>query len=228
MRSTGLLLLFFLNLSLCAAQEGYNQFDANNERHGPWKKYFEGSRQLRYEGQFEHGKEVGTFKFYCEDCKDQPMVVKEFSSKDNTADVKYFTIKGKLVSEGKMEGKERIGEWLYYHKKSSDIMSRENYLDGKIHGKKITYYPNGQITEELSYENGLMQGENHYYSPEGILLKKLRYSNDQLHGEATYYDASGNVSIKGFYKEGKKHGLWQYYKNGEVVLEETFPKPDGN
>jgi antitoxin component YwqK of YwqJK toxin-antitoxin module len=209
----------------CFAQGEVNQVDANNLRHGLWKKYFPGTQQLRYEGTFEHGKEVGTFKFYCESCKSQPMVIKEFSSKDNTADVKYFTVSGKLVSEGKMVGKKRIGEWVYYHEKSKGVMTREQYVDDKLHGKKYTYYPNGQVTEEINYENGVMQGDNLYYAPDGVLLKKLKYLDNELHGEAFYYDAYGNVTIKGYYKNGKKHGLWQYFKDGKVTLEETFPKP---
>jgi len=53
----------------------------------------------------------------------------------------------------------------------------------------------------------------------------LQYINDQLHGPAEYYDANGNLTIKGQYVDGKKHGLWRYYKNGNLVLEETYPKP---
>lgn len=224
-------LLFFIffgivvGLNPAFTQTELNALDENDERHGVWKKYFEGTDQLRYEGRFEHGKEVGTFSFYCEDCKSQPMLIKKFSTKDNTAEVQFFTGKGKLVSEGKMDGKNRIGEWLFYHKKFKSIMSREHYIDGKLHGKKITYYPNGAITEEITYVNGIMEGENLYYAPDGTMLKKLKYTNDELHGEAFYYDAYGNVTIKGYYKEGKKHGLWQYFKNGKLELEETYPKP---
>ncbi len=207
------------------AQEDINQVDAQGKRHGVWKKYFEGSKQLRYEGTFEHGSEVGIFKFYCETCKDQPMVVKDFSGKDNTATVTYFTEKGKKVSEGRMDGKLRIDEWVFFHKASEAVMSREHYREGNLHGKKITYYPNGQITETLTYEMGSREGENLYYAPDGVLLKKLIYYHDELHGPATYYDAGGNVVIEGHYKEGKKHGLWKYYKNGEIELEERYPKP---
>ena len=212
------------SLGSLVAQE-INQFDDAGERHGIWQKKFPNSDQLRYKGQFKHGKEIGTFKFYCEDCKSQPMVIKKFSSRNNQADVQYFTKSGKLVSEGKMAGKDRIGEWVYYHKKTVGIMTREFYHDGVIDGVKSTYYLNGQITEELNYENGLKQGENNYYSPAGILLKELMYFNDLLHGPAKYYDAHGNVTIKGQYIKGKKHGLWKYYKNGKVELEETYPKP---
>ncbi|MAP80681.1 MAG: hypothetical protein CL526_06285 [Aequorivita sp.] len=222
-------LLFFFGIVFCVStgysQSEINQVDAEGKRHGLWKKTFAGSTQLRYEGTFKHGKEVGEFKFYCEECKDQPMVIKKFSSKDNTAHVSYFTKKGKLVSEGKMAGKERIGEWVYYHKGSNNIMTREHYTSGKLDGKMTTYYPNGTITEVINYKDGKKEGENSYFSPEGILLKKLNYKNDVLHGSATYYDAYGNVIIEGAYKNNKKHGLWKYYKDGKTVLEETFPKP---
>lgn len=215
------------SLGSLIAQE-INQLDDAGERHGTWLKKFPKSDQLRYKGQFKHGKEIGTFKFYCEDCGSQPMVIKKFSSKKNQADVQYFTKSGKLVSEGKMAGKHRMGEWLYYHEKTAGIMTREFYNEGVMDGVKTTYYLNGQITEELNFENGLKQGENKYYSPDGILLKKLMYFNDLLHGPAEYYDAYGNVTIKGQYVNGKKHGLWKYYKNGKVELEETYPKPSKN
>lgn len=223
------ILFFFIGINLFTtegfSQSEINKMDAQGKRHGVWKKTYDGTTQLRYEGTFEHGKEVGEFKFYCEECKDKPMVTKDFNSKDNVANVKYFTIKGKLVSEGKMKGKDRIGEWVYYQEKSKNVMTRENYVNGKLDGKLITYYPNEKITEEANYKNGIKEGEDNYYSPDGILLKKLLYKENQLQGPAFYYDAFGNVVIEGFYKADKKHGLWKYYKDGKVVLEEIYPKP---
>lgn len=212
-----------LSATVFSQTEG-NQFDADGKRHGPWKVTFDGSTQLRYEGTFEHGKEVGIFKFYCEACKDQPMAIKKFTGKDSISEVQYFTVKGKLVSEGKMNGKLRWGEWLYYHEKSQNLMMQENYKNGILDGKKITYFPNGKITEETQFSNGMKHGKNYYYSPDGILLKKLHYQNDQLQGPALYYDAYGKVVIEGSYKNGKKHGLWKYYKNGNIILEEIYPK----
>ncbi len=228
MKTKFFILLFGIILSspFAFSQDEINQVDAEGNRHGLWKKNFEGSKQLRYEGRFEHGNEVGEFKFYCEECKGQPMVIKNFTGKDDIAEVKYFTVKGKLVSEGKMKGQDRIGEWVYYHAKSKNVMTREHYNFGKLEGKIVTYYPNGKLTEETTYKNGIKEGENNYYSPEGVLLKKLLYTNDQLHGPATYYDAYGNVVIEGAYKNNQKHGLWKYYKDGKVVLEETYPKVD--
>lgn len=217
----------FLSPIVVSSQEQLNQLDSNGEPHGVWRKFFEGTEQLRYEGKFKHGKETGEFKFYCEDCKNQPVAIKKFNDKDDIAQVEYFTIKGKLVSKGNMRGKDRIGEWITYHKDAKTVMLIENYTDGKLNGKKITYYPNGKITEELEFSNGEKNGPNLYYSPEGITIKKLEYKENNLHGAATYYDAHGNLIIEGSYKDDKKHGLWKYYKDGKLVLEETFPKKNG-
>lgn len=207
------------------AQEEINQMDAKGARHGLWRKYYPGTEQLRYEGIFEHGKEVGVFKFYCEECGNQPTATRTFNAKDNSVWVQYFTIKGKLVSEGKLVDREREGEWISYHKNSSQPMSKEYYKNGKLHGKQTTFYPNGIITEEIQYELGVKEGENLYYSPEGVIIKKIQYRNDMLQGAAVYYDAFGNVAVEGFYKDDKKNGLWKYYKNGKIELEETYPKP---
>jgi len=220
-----LVLILFLTNFIVKSQEDINQFDAQGKRHGIWKKTFEDSDQIRYEGAFNHGKEIGIFKFYCSDCKKNPAIIKTFNEKDDTAQVVYLTIKGKLISEGKMKGKNRIDEWLYYHKRANSIMTKEFYTDGKLDGLKTTYYLNKIIAEELAYKNGIKEGINNYYSPDGVLLKKLIYKNDELHGPAFYYDALGNVTLKGNYKNGRKHGVWKYYKDGKFIKEETFPRP---
>jgi antitoxin component YwqK of YwqJK toxin-antitoxin module len=129
------LFLSFSCVTILGAQE-VNKLDTNGERHGLWQKNYGGTDQIRYEGTFEHGKEIGTFKFYCEDCKKVPMAVKEFELGSDIVDVKYYTPKGTLVSQGKMEGKNRVGEWLYFHKNSSKVMTSEFYKNGKLNGQK--------------------------------------------------------------------------------------------
>ncbi|HPF11652.1 MAG TPA: hypothetical protein PKW08_00935 [Flavobacteriaceae bacterium] len=214
----------FFSLGVLHAQNPINQFDKEGKRHGLWKKFYTGTKQIRYEGTFEHGREVGVFKFYCGECDTQPTAVRTFNEKDASVWVQYFTKEGHLVSEGKMVNQLRVGEWVYFHEKSKQVMTREYYEGGELQGLQTTYYPDGKITEEVHYKNGIKEGENLYYSPEGIVIKRLQYRNDQLQGPAFYYDASGNLVIEGFYKDDKKHGLWKYYKNGALELEETYPK----
>ena len=109
------LISFILTPSTIIAQN-INQFDTDGKRHGIWKKTFENTKILRYEGEFFHGKEVGTFKFY-KNIKNKAVlaVTKQFNENDNIAVVTFYNTKGKAISEGKMHGKTYIGTWKYYN-----------------------------------------------------------------------------------------------------------------
>jgi len=202
-----------------------NQKDANGLRQGLWKKQYPDSQQLRYQGSFVDGKEVGTFSFYCETCGDQPFCVKEFSPNIPTQ-VRYYSKKGNLLSKGAMIGKKRSGLWLIFHENSEKVMTKELYVSGKLHGEITSYYLSGEIIETTNYVNGLKQGKSFYYAPNGVKLKELLYKNDLLDGPATYYSHRGKITMQGDYKNGAYHGVWNYYKDGRFLLSETFPKPE--
>ena len=116
--------LFLIVTSLVNAQD-INQFDESGKRHGLWKKYFEETKQLRYEGQFNHGKEVGEFKFYKLVKKKSVLTATKIFDVDGSAYVKFLTSTGKIISEGKQVGKLYVGEWKYYHNKSDKVMTLE-------------------------------------------------------------------------------------------------------
>jgi len=216
--------LFLFVFSFGNAQD-INQMDTNGKRHGVWKKYFPNTKQLRYEGAFEHGKEVGTFKFYCEECGAKPAAVQEFSANNPLSKMKYYTVKGKLVSEGQMFNKQRQGEWITYHKKGNTIMTKEIYENGKLNGKKYIYYPNNVVAEEATYINGVLNGPSKFYSYDNKLLKELVYKNDLIEGPAVYYDSNGEKMMEGNYVNDRKKGVWKMYKDGILEKEEIFPKP---
>ncbi|MBT8287631.1 MAG: toxin-antitoxin system YwqK family antitoxin [Flavobacteriaceae bacterium] len=206
------------------AQEPLNQFDDEGQRHGKWSKNFKKTDQLRYQGQFNHGKEIGEFKYYQLIGKVSKLAaIKQFDPDSDEAFVKFLSLKGKTISEGKMRAKTYIGTWRYYHKNSDQLMTLENYDDdGKLNGKRIVYYVNGQVAEELNYNAGLLVGESNYYAMNGTLVKHYNYENDVLHGPSKHWDENGQLLIEGQYKRGKKNGIWTYYKNGEVLEEKDF------
>jgi len=206
------------------AQNSYNQYDNNGERHGKWRKNFKDTKQVRYEGQFNHGKETGMFKFYKLVKKKSILTAtKVFSSDAITADVTFLASNGKVISQGKMNGKKYIGEWLYYHNDSEKIMTKEHYnAEGLLSGDKYVYFENGQIAEQLSYKNGNEEGNVKNYSDKGVLLKSFNYKNGELHGSYKDYTADGTLIVEGQFKNGKKHGIWRYYKNGKLTDEKNF------
>jgi len=216
--------LIFFTGTIVAQQ--YNQFDADGKRHGKWRKRYDNSDQIRYEGAFDHGKEIGEFKFYKPSSgNDSPTATKTFFKNNDTIRMKYFTAKGKVISEGGMIGKVRVGKWVYYHNGSTKIMMTEHYNpNGKLTGEQATYFDNGKLTEKTMFVDGKRQGKRVMYSEKGTLLKEFFYENDKLHGLTKYYDTEGNLIIEGNYKRDRKDGIWKYYEKGKLKEEKSFPK----
>ena len=215
-----LFFMFILTIISCNvfAQNEVNQFDTNGLRHGLWKKYFDQTEELRYEGQFDHGKEIDTFKFYTLNNKKSVLsAVKVFNPNNNKASVKFLSSKGKTISEGTMNGRLYVGKWTYYQNKFAGILSTEFYNDeGNLEGVKTVYYVNGQIAEQANYKNGMLEGVSKWYSEKGKLIKDFLYKNDELHGPAKYYDADGVLLAEGEYQHGRKHKVWSYYEGGKL------------
>jgi len=212
-------LLFFLILFVSGtsiAQEKINQLDAQGRRTGVWKKYYD-NKNIRYEGQFDAGKEIGVFNFYSELNPKQPILVKTFSKADDIAQVSYFYDDGKLQSQGSMKGTNRIGKWTYYNTDGKTIVSEENFKNGLLNGIATTYFSEGKKAETATYKNGELHGNLLRYSSEGILLDDLTYENGKLHGPAKYYNVAGKLVRKGDYENDLKVGNWEYFENGEAT-----------
>lgn len=216
-----LIILLSLIGQLVVAQE-VNQFDENNERHGTWKKYFDGTKQLRYEGQFEHGKEVGLFKFYTRKSKDQPIATRLFKNGGREVEVKFFAISGKLISKGILIDKKREGIWELFQKDGTTLLSRESYKNGKLDGLYEIFYKNGKLSETFQYVGGLKDGVSKKYAPSQSVIHEVVYVDGKLRGPATYYDIKGNVIITGEYAADRKAGLWKYYEGDKLVKEVDY------
>lgn len=219
-------LALFLTLFLTpmVAQDVVNQFDNEGKRHGIWKKDFDNTTQPRYEGVFQHGKEIGLFKFYKLDGKKSVLsATREFSADDDSIVVKFYSSKGKLISEGQMVGKLFVGKWMYYHNKTNGIMTIEHYNDkGQLDGEKLVYYLKEQLAEKSNYVNGKQNGVSQIFSENGLLIKDFLYKNDMLHGMSKYYNAVGQLLAEGAYRNDKKYGIWKYYENGVLTEEKDF------
>ncbi|WP_347922327.1 toxin-antitoxin system YwqK family antitoxin [Pontimicrobium sp. SW4] len=204
-----------------------NQFDSEGKRHGIWKKNFEGTNQIRYQGTFDHGKEVGEFKFYKLVKKKSVLTAtKMFNTNDDTAEVKFLASNGKVISEGIMKGKLYIGKWVYYHNKSDKIMTLENYNDnGELEGEKLVYYKEGTVAERANFVAGKQHGKSLWYSVKDVILKEFMYDKGELHGIAKYYSPKAELLAEGRYERGKKVGVWKYYEEGKLTKETNFSAP---
>ena len=209
-----LILVCFLGFQPVEAQK-INQFNKNKKRTGIWKKYYSNKR-IRYVGRFVNGKEVGTFKYYDITTSKHPTIIKVFSPDSDSAKVKFYTLKGKLRSEGTMVGRERVGKWTYYFANGATF-SEEFYKDGKLTGDLKNYYKNGKVLEHTQYEGGMKNGFSKKYSDEGVLIEEVNFVNDKLNGMGRYYELNGNLKEEGMYRNGKRYGKWEFYIGGKQV-----------
>ena len=213
---------FCVVFQFSAIAQEVNNIDQNGKKHGTWRKFYEGSKQIRYQGTFEHGQEVGTFKFY-DKTGGHPTAVKIYTEGSQLLDVIFYTTAGKKVSEGKMKQRSREGKWVYYHKDGVRVMTEENYANDLLEGERIVYFENGAVAQRVNYIKGKEHGQEIHYSEKGVVTKTYTHAEGKLHGPVKLYDLNGVLLREGSYKDNKKHGTWKYYKNGKLEKTLKFP-----
>ena len=152
-----------------------NSFDENGLRQGLWNGFYDDSKILRYEGNFNHGKEIGVFNYYANSDKKILMATRNFDAKNNAYTV-FFDEKKNKVSEGNTINKLRSGIWKYYHK--------NNLKEGAA--KK--YSKNGKLVEESMFANDVLQGSYKVYDESGKLVIKGQFKNDKKNAIWQYFE----------------------------------------
>ncbi len=206
--------LVFLGMNTFA-QNDLNKTNAKGEKHGPWKELYENSRIPRYEGQYENGKPVGTFKYYYPN-----KVIKAVMVFDKNPDISRCTMydeNGKKNAFGKYVKKEKDSVWTYYSPPGY-LSYKETYKIGKLHGLKTIYFPPAderssaqQIAQQFNYVNELLSGEVKEFFPDGKIKMEGVYVADKLHGEVKKYHPNGKIFFLERYKNGVRHGWWYTY-----------------
>lgn len=220
-----LLMLVFFSQNI-VSQTDFNKLDEKGKKHGVWKGFYEESKRPRYEGTFEHGKEIGIFNFYDDTKVKSIIATREFNAKDNSAYTIFYDQNKNKVSEGKVVNKLFEGQWKYYHQASKNIMTTENYVNGKLEGLRTVFYVSGKIAEEISYKNNLKNGFYKKYTEKGILLEESMFKNNIYSGLAIFSDTNGNIVSKGQFVNGKKSGIWQFFEKGKLVKETNMSFPE--
>ena len=103
----------------------------------------------------------------------------------------------------------------------------ENYLNGRLDGESMYYYPNGIVSESYMYSNGMKSGGSKIFYPSGDINMAGNYLNDKLHGNAVFYFNNDAMQLesKGFYYFGLKDSIWLFYnERGEVINVERYSK----
>ena len=210
---------FLIFLATFSFAQTSNQLDDKGLKNGIWKGFHNESKRLRYEGTFNHGKEQGVFKFF-DDTKEGTLIAtRDFNEKDNSCYTIFYNQKNNKVSEGNVVNKLFEGEWKYYHENSNQILSLENYVNGKLEGLKKVFYATGKISQEINFKNGLKEGSNKVFAENGTIMEESNFKKNVFDGLAIFRSPE-NVEVgKGFFKNGKKVGIWVFNTNGKITKE---------
>ncbi len=96
-------------------------------------------------------------------------------------------------------------------------------IKGKLHGRYVEYYENGNPLVVLTYVKGKQNGPARKYYPDGKVEIKGYMKEDIPEGKFTFFYDNGNrQSIKNF-KNGIYNGYYmEFYPNGAVKIKGNY------
>lgn len=209
-----------VQLSLLSQDTVFNMYDSNHKKTGFWKNYYDNGK-LRYSGYFEDDKPVGRMIKYYPGGIIQAIMV--FEKRNDVSRVKLFSENGKMIAEGKYNGRLKDSVWNYYSSFDGSLTMRESFLYGKRNGTSSRFYSNGKPSEILEWENDFEHGKWEQYYENGDLRLECSYNQGNRDGNFRSFYPGGKLSITGEYKNGLMNGIWTYYKeNGDKDYEAEY------
>ena len=217
----GLLPLFLIRVQAQEFSDSHiNKADKEGRRQGVWRLY-DDDGNLKFTGEYYNGKPVSDFKFYYPSGKLKALIINLDSGRIAYAK-NYFT-DGKLMAEGKYVNQKKDSIWSYYSEFDGTLSAEEYYKDAMKEGIWRTYYPEGQVAEEITYVGDKKNGPWIQYFTDGKIKLKALYQDDLIEGQYIIYHFNGMVEISGTYKHSGKDGIWVYMKEtGEMEKREEY------
>jgi len=120
--------------------------------------------------------------------------------------------------------------------RENNVVEEINWKDGKMHGPRRFFYPDGSVQMEAEFKDGQPVGANKSYSADGKLLEVTPYKDGEMHGERIQYwqgtdklrriipYEAGTVegTVKDFHENGKLRRLMPFRKGLLHGIEQEF------
>ena len=82
--------------------------------------------------------------------------------------------------------------------------------------KRVELYSTGQKEIEENYVNGKLHGERKIWYPNGRLFCKQFYINDTLDGKSEWFYSSGQIYDEDYYNKGKNYNVSRLYFDSTI------------
>ncbi|MCQ2410335.1 MAG: hypothetical protein MJ053_02115 [Elusimicrobiaceae bacterium] len=139
-------------------------------------------------------------------------------------EVKEFNENNQLITLAHYKDNKLNGELIRYTTRGEEL-SREEYMDGFLHGKAtyITFEQNDTLTAVCEYRNSRLHGERTVTQQNGTLRCREFYKNGRLHGPRVCYYANGTKEREENYTEGKLNGKRElFFAQGPLWYRENY------
>jgi len=206
--------LFILCAGLSYSQTK-NQRDTDGRKQGYWEAV-DNKGALVYAGYFLDDKPVGEMKRYYP--TGGLRVIMNYDAESTKVRARFFWQSGELAAQGNYFETKRDSIWLFYSNNTKTLSRRVEYTEGKQHGKEQSFFPDGNVAEEIIWENGLKDGPWMQFFKNGQSKLTATYINDRLEGAFTVFSPYGKKEIEGAYRHDIRDGEWKLYdEKGKLV-----------
>ena len=159
--------------------------------------------------------------------------------------LKFIDVLGSVDFISHFTNGKKNGLEVFYFGDGEKILSEANYADGKIQGKKTTYWNDGSIKIETFFKSGIPVKTIWYdfdhvayrvdsYTKGELKESKVFYDNSKLREVSPYKSGRINGTVKAYYrngqlagsaiyKDGKRNGKYiEYYPDGKLMSTATY------
>ena len=169
---------------------------SNNKKVGPWKYYFK-SGQTEQNGAYIDGRPDGKWTWYFQG----GAIRREenyYRGLEDGESVEY-TDSGKVVTKGSYIEGEKEGFWEY---ENGDFKETGSYKAGSQEGEWKGYYQDGKPLYEAKFLDNRMTGKYISYWPDGKVKEVGKYSDGTKEGDWVRYSEDGSQYLVISYRQG--------------------------
>jgi antitoxin component YwqK of YwqJK toxin-antitoxin module len=153
----------------------------------------------------------------------------------------YFSL-SQQDKKGQLPFKTVIASDTIFNKKeiiirngAKDTLEISDFKNGKLQGKQILFFDNGEIKRIANYKDGLIKGKVEYYVQNNHQIIRVEHfkaiqkdSISVLHGKTTSNYQNGGIREQYIYKNGRKNGKYTIYQQSGNVKEKGKYEEDLN
>jgi len=137
--------------------------------------------------------------------------------------LKSFSENGTPIFEKFYKEGKPTGFWKYFAADGQHFVMTETYLDGRLHGMRTQYYPNGKPSAAETWQYDLITGPVKNYYEDGTLSSEGLYRANRRHGLYTAYYPNKKIKEQGVYVSNSKHKEWKSYdETGKLIKTQVF------